>query len=360
MSDLQLSLLGIGTCVVAGVYAYNVWQERQFRRRTEEAFAREHPDVLMPDATAGEAAAAPAERVEPKLETPPDAAPLSWPAPARQRTAIAIDTVIDYVVEVELPAPNDGAELHEELIALTADWGKPVQVAGYDAAAGEWRASEQGAGIPYSQLRFALQMCNRAGCIETQRLAAFRAAVFEWAQRNGGTAKSLEIEDAHALAVQLDHFCADVDIAIGINVVTQDGNAFSGTKIRALAEAGGLKLESDGVFYLRSDNGDTLFTLDNHEPAPFMPEQMKALVTSGVTFLLDVPRVADALRRFDAMLATARNFATTLGGTLVDDNRTALTDQAIDKIRRQLTGILAKMEAGQIAAGGARALRLFS
>ena len=84
------------------------------------------------------------------------------------------------------------------------------------------------------------------------------------------------------------------------------------------------------------------------------------LVTTGVTFLLDVPRVADALRRFDVMLATARNFAATLGGTLVDDNRAVLTDQAIDKIRHQLTGILAKMEAGQIAAGGARALRLFS
>ena len=75
---------------------------------------------------------------------------------------------------------------------------------------------------------------------------------------------------------------------------------------------------------------------------------------------LDVPRVADALRRFDAMLATARSFASTLGGTLVDDNRAALTEPAIDKIRHQLTGILAKMEAGQIAAGGARALRLFS
>ena len=33
MSDLQISLLAIGACVVAGVYAFNLWQERQFRRR---------------------------------------------------------------------------------------------------------------------------------------------------------------------------------------------------------------------------------------------------------------------------------------------------------------------------------------
>ena len=91
-----------------------------------------------------------------------------------------------------------------------------------------------------------------------------------------------------------------------------------------------------------------------------MPEQIKTLTTGGVTFLLDVPRVADALREFEGMLACARNFAATLGGTLVDDNRSPLADEAIEKIRRQLAGILAKMEAGQIAAGGARALRLFS
>ena len=356
MTDLQISLLAIGACVVAGVYLYNTWQERQFRRRTEAAFAREHDDVLLPAA----GAEAPAERVEPRLETAPAAAPMFVPAAASSRAAMTIDPVIDYVVEVELDAPIDGADLHNELIALTADWGKPVQLAGYDTAAGEWRACEKGAVKPYARLRFALQMSNRAGCIELGQLSAFRAAALEWAERRAGRAKCIEIADAHALAVQLDRFCADVDIAIGVNVVTHDGSPFSGTKIRALAEAGGLRLEADGVFYLRGDNDDTLFTLDNHEPMPFVPEQMKTLITSGVTFLLDVPRVADALRKFDAMLNTARNFATTLGGTLVDDNRAVLTEQAVDKIRHQLTGILAKMEAGQIAAGGARALRLFS
>ena len=38
------------------------------------------------------------------------------------------------------------------------------------------------------------------------------------------------------MATQLDRFCADIDLAVGINVVTAVGNPFSGTKIRALAE----------------------------------------------------------------------------------------------------------------------------
>jgi hypothetical protein len=37
-----------------------------------------------------------------------------------------------------------------------------------------------------------------------------------------------------------------------------------------------------------------------------------------------------------------------------------LTDSAIAAIRKQLEGILAKMEAGCIAAGGVRARRLFA
>ena len=366
MSDLQISLLGIGACVIAGVYFYNTWQERQFRRRSEEAFAEVHDDVLMPDAATS--AGAPLERVEPKLDAAPVIDPADPaiepvsppPAAARRSTAMTIDPVVDYVVEVELDAPQDGADLLDQLLTLTADWSKPVQLAGYDAAAGEWRMCEMEGGKSYARLRFALQMSNRTGCVEAEQVEAFRAAVLQWAVRNEGRTKYLEIADAHALAVQLDRFCADIDIAIGVNVVTQNGTPFSGTKIRALAEAGGLKLEPDGVFYLKSDTGDVLYTLDNHEPAPFMPEKMKTLVTTGVTFLMDVPRVADAARKFDGMVNTARSFATTLGGTLVDDNRAALTDQAIDKIRQQLTGILARMEAGQIPAGGARALRLFS
>ena len=44
-------------------------------------------------------------------------------------------------------------------------------------------------------------------------------------------------------AVQLDRFCADVDIAIGVNVsVARRRGLVSRYKVRALAEAAGLKL----------------------------------------------------------------------------------------------------------------------
>ena len=358
MSDLQISLLMIGAVVVAGVYLFNGWQERQFRRRAEQTFAQDHADVLMQGAAAPEVR--PEGRVEPRFEATLTAASAAVHVPPAAPQAMAIDPVIDYVVELDIPSAAEGADLHEQLLALSAGWGKSVQVAGYDPASGEWQPAGTGSGKNYSQLRFAVQMSNRAGCVTQNQLAAFRDAAMQWAEACQGGGKCLDVAEAHAMAAQLDRFCADVDIAIGINVVTRDGNPFSGTKIRALAEAAGLRLEADGLFYMRGDAGDILFSLDNHEPTPFVPAQMKTLFTSGVTFLLDVPRVRQASRAFDTMLGMAQNFAASLDGMLVDDNRSVLSDSAIAKIGQQLESILAKMEAGQIAAGGARALRLFS
>ena len=356
MNDLQTSLLVIGGITVAGVYLFNWWQERQFRRRSERAFAREHEDVLLERAGARDTD--PAVRVEPKILAEPAARPAAARAAVRVPTSAVADPVIDYVVEVGLRSAVDGMDLLEELLALTAGWGKPVLVAGYDRGSDAWHTA--GGGRQYSQLRFALQMSNRAGCVEPDQLTSFRDAAVRWAERNQGEARYSDIAGAHAIAVQLDRFCADVDIAIGVNVVTRAGNAFSGTKIRALAEAAGLKLEPDGVFVAYGERGDMRFTLDNHEPMPFVPEQMKTLFTSGITFLLDVPRVDAAVHAFDTMVETARNFATALDGTLVDDNRNPLSDGAIETIRHRLKVILAKMDAAQIAAGGERARRLFS
>ncbi len=354
MSDLQIGLLVVGVFVVAAVYLFGVWQERELRRKTEQAFAHEHEDVLLQERE-GSSDAAAKPRVEPKLNAaPPLKARDAAPAPAEAQ----VDPVIDYVVEVSLPHPQDGADLRRELLELSAGWRKTVLVTGYDAASGEWRPA--GNGSEFSQLRFALQMSNRAGCIDLAQLTAFRDAVLKWAETAQAGAKCPDVNESHAMAVELDRFCADVDIAIGVNVVSSDGNPFPGTKIRALAEAGGLKLEPEGVFYARNADGDTLFTLDNHEPMPFVPEQMKSLTTSGLTFLLDVPRVRASAEAFDAMLETAQGFAATLGGVLVDDNRAPLSAAAVDKIRSQLRTILAKMEAGQVPAGSARALRLFA
>ena len=136
-----------------------------------------------------------------------------------------------------------------------------------------------------------------------------------------------------------------MDVAIGVNVIAEEGTAFSGTRIRELAEAAGFKLEPDGVFHYRSGERQTLFTLDNHEPAPFLPEQLKSLTTRGVTLMLDVPRVADGAGGARSHARDRARARAALGGKLVDDNRAALTEAGIARIREQLRSIHAAMAA---------------
>ncbi len=353
MSDLQLSLLGVGALLVVAVYLFNLWQERSFRRKAEEAFAHSHDDVLMRGG--GDEKPAQRQRTEPRM---PAAEAPAKPAVGAGTTS-NIDPVIDFTIEAQLPTAMNGADLHEELLTLAANWAKPVRVAGYDEATGEWADAGLASGGNFGRLRFAVQLANRAGCITRSQLAAFREAVAQWGTQQNAGLLCPEVADEHDRAQQLDRFCTEVDIAIGVNVVSRR-DAFSGGQVRSAAEAAGFQLEPEGVFHYRGESQAVLFTLDNHEPMPFVPEQMKTLATRGVTLLLDVPRVADPPAALETMLQTAGRLATELDGALVDDNRAPLTEAGVDKIRSQLRAITDKMQAAQIAAGGARALRLFS
>ncbi len=86
---------------------------------------------------------------------------------------------------------------------------------------------------------------------------------------------------------------------------------------------------------------------------------MKTLSTHGITFLLDVPRVANGGKIFDQMTHLAKIFSTTLGGILVDDNRVPLSDNGIERSKQHLNDIQFAMKKNKISAGSPSALRLF-
>jgi len=160
-------------------------------------------------------------------------------------------------------------------------------------------------------------------------------------------------------AAKLDGFCASVDIQIGINVISQ-AQAFPGTKLRALAEAAGMVIDAEGRFVRCDDEGNVLYVLLNQEPAGFSVDSMRTLATHGITFLLDVPRVAHGERVFNQMVELARRFADVLRGSLVDDNRRPLSEGALEPIRRQVGEYQAVMAAQSLPAGGPLTRRLFS
>jgi hypothetical protein len=269
------------------------------------------------------------------------------------------DSDIEYVAVIESAAPISETAI-DELLNRTAACGKPCRVAGLRPQSGEWEELARAGGDHYIKVALALQLVNRTGLVNAAQLAIFCDAIRNCAGKISAVATCPDTQAALKAARELDEFCAEVDVAIGVNIIATEGQTFPGARIRALAEAAGFKLEPDGLFHFRNEQRQSVFTLDNHEPAPFLPEQINRLSTNGVTLLLDVPRVADGPSVLDRMLDVGRGLAQALGGRLVDDNRVVLNEAGIARIRQQLAEICSSMEASGVSAGGARALRLFS
>jgi FtsZ-interacting cell division protein ZipA len=87
-----------------------------------------------------------------------------------------------------------------------------------------------------------------------------------------------------------------------------------------------MTIDDDGRFARCDDDGPVLYLLINQETQGFAAASMRTMSTHGVTFLLDVPRVANGDRVLTQMVELARRFAEALHGALVDDNRRPLSD----------------------------------
>ena len=121
-----------------------------------------------------------------------------------------------------------------------------------------------------------------------------------------------------------------------------------------------MTLDNAGVYQRRSERGEIVYALCNHEDTPFSANQMNSVQTHGVTLLFEVPRVDNGLAAFAELAQFGQQLANALGGKLVDDNIRPLSPAGVEKIQTQLVHIYQAMEAHDIPAGGRRALRLFN
>lgn len=397
MSELQISLLAIGLLIVAGVYGFNRFQERKYRRIAEKAFPSRREDVLLDSGTDALSDAREMtdfreeSRIEPIVSVLPDEIPVEPTAelaaadetieeiepipeiesPSEEevkspvvaqhddRSVVLQDETINYRVQLH-PGESVGVAALMEAIQRQGDFGKRVHWLGMNSLTGGWEEVGQGRAGEYLNIVALLQLADRSGPVSEADMAAFCSQVQQVADELRAVAEFPNRQPALALAAALDQFCADVDVLIGANVITQNGAVFAATKVRAMAEAAGMKLQPDGAFHFFNDEGEDLFSLANLDPTPFSAENIRQLSTYGITFLFDVPRVADGVRVFNQMLMLARQMATSLGGQVVDDNRRPLSDAGIARIKQQLVDIYARMEMQQIKSGSPRALRLFS
>ncbi len=390
MTELQMGLIGLGATAVIGVVAYNKWQEYKHRKVAEQVLKPHHEDVLLgtpplsvrTEPIFKEAQPGYSERLEPVLDTAEAALSPAVPAYAEagqaEMPAVAsapqeeaeeveageisrnlLDPQVDFIVVMELVEAVSAYQiLHSQREAMERI-GKPVRWVAFNDRTREWELISSDGNQSYRRLRIGLQLADRRGPLADADLTIFVGAVQQLADELLAVA-DMPPTKVMDQAMELDRFCADVDLEIGVNLVSR-GTSFSGTKIRALAEAAGMILGDDGLFTRRDDDGRVQFSLQNYESTLFSPESIKTISTHGLTFLIDVPRVDHGERVYYQMVELAKRFAETLQGNLVDDNRQPLGDPQLDHIKREyIVKTQQRMAQHGIPAGSPQALRLFS
>lgn len=415
MTELQMGLIGLGATAVVGVLGFNKWQEYRQRKLAEAVFKPQSDDALLGNPPRPAPAAAPQVRAEPEMridEVPPvlqrqepvladfaeddedlpqPAAPAQVPAappapvapevrepaaPARpvspplvpgEATEVAdtplpselLDSRLEFIVAMELVEPVTAELVINSQRGALRRLHKPVHWVAYNDRTREWEAITAASELSFRRLRVGLQLVNRLGPLSEADLSIFTNAMQALADELMAVAvmPSMSVLDQ---AAEIDRFCAAVDLEIGLNLISR-GTAFAGTKIRALAEAAGMTLGADGVFIRYDDEGRAQFSMHNYESTPFAADGLRNMLTHGLTFILDVPRVDHGERVFLQMIEIARRFADTLQGILVDDNRQPLTEPQLEHIRREFIGKpQITMASFGLAAGSPQSLRLFS
>ena len=420
MSDLQLALIALGVAIIVAVVLFNIWQERRLRRESAKRFEAPENDALLndfhmdpqtlaieneqvlavehepetshqplvelgsandaeqeplalPSLTVDEAPAqepdankAPADAaagVPPLIAADPTLVEAEMPVPAAGPVEAplpgAFDARLDLVALVYFAAPVSAADLRREL-RLLPQIERHNQWLGLDANDAWIIINEALDAALFNGLACALQLVDRSGAVSGDVLRDFQIKIEYLASNLEARVEWLGAADPQQQAVMLDQFCLEVDVAVGLHVIQSGNGPFAGTKLRGLAEAGGMKLGENGKFHFVSEGGELLFELSDQDRRPFSSESLRSAFVRGISLRLDVPRVSQGAEAFQQMASLARKMESALRGVLVDDHQRALNDTDLEKIRQQLKGLCARMTERGIKPGSPTALRLFS
>jgi len=313
----------------------------------------------------------PATRVEPSAAEwqvpPPPRREMRAPGPPPGRPASAglalrpdpadLDTRVDYLMRL-LPLEPVPAEDLASMLASAPDLGRRMVVLGCPAGSQDWQAVLRQSSR-YEELAFSLQQVDRSGLLERTSLERFANWVDGLAEQLSAACTAPDIDQAHAVAAEFDAFCAEVDVLIGINVVAPDVPVPT-TKLRALVESVGFRLQPSGQYTLLDEDGHLLLSLADLAGEPFVAERIRTSATTGVTLLLDIPRTRQPARVFRQMMQIARQVAHGIGGRVVDDQRQNLGDAGMRLISERIAALEDRLAAQQMAPGSALARRVFA
>lgn len=134
---------------------------------------------------------------------------------------------------------------------------------------------------------------------------------------------------------------SDVDTEVVIlHVMSRDAQGFSGKDILEILLACDLRFGDMDFFHRheqQAGRGPIQFSVANMlQPGVFDIDNMDGMYTRGLVFFITLPGPEDMIQAFDYMLETARVVARNLGGELLDESRSVLTQQAVEHSRQQI------------------------
>lgn len=374
MSELQISLLGLGVVVVLVIYIYGWWQQRNYQKKYRETFKQDHADILYaaPEGKSRQESSSAQEVIQlgtaasaaPSISTPPlspifsDQQKLSNTVFMESACALLSD-VTDYIVEIKLAKPT-GVERLSSLWRRRFDFGHDVTICGLNVENNTWEKVVADSTLSYAAFKLALQLVKRSGAVSEPKLARFKDVISSISNKPADHLILPDVGGAAARALQLDEFCVTVDRIIGLNLLPDNRHQISGTEVAAVGEQHGLSLQADGTFHSLDKRGNSLYSLASIDSIPFQYHTLGQRSVSGLTLLLDVPLTEQPAQRFDQMVEVAHKMAKQFKASMMDDHRKLLGEESIVLIRGQIVDIEARMSERQIVPGGAQARRLFS
>lgn len=366
MTDLQASLIAIGSAIVVGVISYNKWQEYKAKKSVERAFSSSHDDVLMAtNATAGTAN----ERQEPVLDQEVSylhehalddvgqalGQPVHQPrvATANPLHASTKELPVDRLIDCAIPLAPEGSMRGEKILptlqTLRHVGNKPVHYIGLRDD-GVWESITHGGA--YTALLAGVQLANRSTALNELEYSELIMRLRQLGDELGAEPDVPDMSKVMVAARELHQFVNEFGAQLSVNVQSNSAPWAINTLLAAL-ERQGFDLRPDGRLVMSDGDSGILFSLSTNVT-------LAAETTMRLTLLLDVPCVAPSRNGFGAMIACAKSLAVRLDGTVVDDANQPLSEEALEEIATQVNAFYGDMEAAEIPAGSIRALRLFS
>lgn len=414
LTDLHLALLGVAVVLLASLFGYGKWKERQAMRKLDAEVRGGIGDPLL-DRPAAPRAAAPAvdnpeaevassvevtdvpmsvlrgSRLEPRLEP-------------RFEPGITPNLAPRLASDVDLPDIS-GTEVNEQS-GPPAEGGRraaslppaPTRHGAVQAAAAAWvedpkidwvielRCAHAVDGVALIDAALPLA---RLGSPLPMFLVAWDARSQQWVEpdRFGFYMELLVATQLASRAGRLDQIAASRFIAVVQQMAVALDADFDVPDVRQMVSMAeqldqtvarfdvtiGLTLVHDGqdVAWDRSRIGAAA---ERAGLTPFEPARWELTDAAGATVItltahdpaggrltldLDVPLAPVAANPLKTLFMVGQELAHDLGARLVDDNGRLVTASSIDEVAPQLDALHAEMQEAGIKPGGARAQRLY-